>query len=47
MTGEQQVSDPDEIAVYLRALVALREAALLGRDAVDLIRRVIGQLAKS
>lgn len=44
LTGEQRISDPDEVAGYLRALEALHDAALFGDDAVALIRRVIATL---
>lgn len=45
LTGEQTLSDPDEVAVYVKALDALREAALFGDDAVALIKRVIAELS--
>lgn len=45
LTGEHRISDPGEVAVYLRALDALREAALFGDEAVALINRTIRSLA--
>ncbi len=45
MTGEHLIDDPEEVAVYLKALDALHEAALFGDDAVALIKRVIAELS--
>jgi len=45
LTGEQRISDPDEVAVYLRALDVLHDSALFGDDAVALIKRAIGRLS--
>jgi transcriptional regulator with XRE-family HTH domain len=44
MTGEQQLSDPEEVALYERAFDLLRDAARTGRDAVTIIRRSLTAL---
>jgi hypothetical protein len=44
LTGEQRISDPDEVGIYLRALDSLHEAALFGGAAVALIRRASTRL---
>ena len=44
LTGEQRISDPDEVGIYLRALDSLHEAALFGGEAVALIRRASTRL---
>ncbi len=44
LTGEQRIDDPDEVAVYVKAVEQLREAAATGPDAVALIQRVAAQL---
>lgn len=44
LTGEQRLDDPEEVAVYVKAFELLREAALTGPDAVELIQRVAAQL---
>jgi hypothetical protein len=44
LTAEQQLSEPDEVAVYVKAFSMLREAALFGPDAVALIQRVAAEL---
>jgi transcriptional regulator with XRE-family HTH domain len=44
LTGEQQLSDPQEVAVYVTALELLRAAGATGPDAVALIRRVAAEL---
>ena len=44
LTGEQRLDDPDEVAVYVKAFEALRDAALTGQDAVVLIQRVAAEL---
>lgn len=43
-TGEQQLCEPDEVAVYAKLFGRLLDAALTGPDAVALIQRVAGQL---
>ncbi|MGH3796672.1 MAG: helix-turn-helix domain-containing protein [Pseudonocardiaceae bacterium] len=43
LTGEQQLYEPDEVAVYIEAFEQLRESAATGPDAVALIRRVIAE----
>ncbi|MGH3929114.1 MAG: helix-turn-helix domain-containing protein [Pseudonocardiaceae bacterium] len=44
LTGEQQLSEPDEVAVYLTAFDQLRAAAATGPDSVALIRRIMAEL---
>ncbi|MGH3844222.1 MAG: helix-turn-helix domain-containing protein [Pseudonocardiaceae bacterium] len=44
LTAEQQLSEPDEVAVYVKAFRLLREAATTGPDAVALIQRVAAEL---
>lgn len=44
LTAEQQLSEPEEVAVYVKAFSMLREAALIGPDAVALIQRVAAEL---
>jgi transcriptional regulator with XRE-family HTH domain len=44
LTGEQQLYEPDEVAVYVQALELLRKTALTGPVAVELIRRVAAEL---
>lgn len=44
LTGEQQLTGPDEIAVYAKAFELLHLAALAGQDAVALIQRVAAEL---
>jgi transcriptional regulator with XRE-family HTH domain len=44
LTAEQQLSEPDEVAVYVKAFDLLRQAALFGSDAVALIQRVAAEL---
>ncbi|MGH3787972.1 MAG: helix-turn-helix domain-containing protein [Pseudonocardiaceae bacterium] len=44
LTAEQRLSEPDEVAVYVRAFGLLREAAATGPDAVALIQRVAAEL---
>lgn len=44
LTAEQQLSEPDEVAVYVKAFALLREAAVTGPDAVALIQRVATEL---
>ena len=41
---EQRLSEPDEVAVYVRAFGLLRAAAATGPDAVALIQRVAAEL---
>lgn len=43
-SGEQQLYEPDEVALYARAFDQLREAAVTGPDAVALIQRVAAGL---
>ena len=42
LTGEQQLTGLDDIAVYAKAFELLRVASLAGQDAVALIQRVAG-----
>lgn len=44
LTGEQQLYEPEEVAVYVQALEQLRKAALTGSAAVELILRVAAEL---
>ena len=44
LTGEQQLSDPDEVAYYVRCFDLLRGAARHGRAAVAVIQRVLADL---
>ncbi len=44
LTGEQQLYEPDEVAVYRKALGLLRAASLTGPDAVVLIQRIATEL---
>lgn len=44
LTGEQQLYEPDEVAVYVKAFRLLRAAAVTGSEAVALIRRVADEL---
>ncbi|GAA4522827.1 helix-turn-helix transcriptional regulator [Actinoallomurus oryzae] len=45
LTGEQQLSDPDELTHYERWFDLLRETASIGRDAVPIIKRALVGLA--
>jgi transcriptional regulator with XRE-family HTH domain len=40
LAGEQRITDPDEVAIYVRAFEAAREVAITGADAVALIRSI-------
>ena len=44
LTAEQQLAEPDEVAVYVKAFGMLREAAVTGPNAVALIQRVAAEL---
>lgn len=44
LTAEQQLAEPDEVAVYVKAFNLLRESAVSGPDAAALIQRVAGEL---
>ncbi|MGH3832663.1 MAG: helix-turn-helix domain-containing protein [Pseudonocardiaceae bacterium] len=44
LTGEQELTGPDDIAVYAKAFELLRTAALAGEDAAALIQRVAAEL---
>jgi len=44
LTGEQQLYEPDEVAVYRAAFDLLRAASLTGPDAVVLIQRIAAEL---
>jgi hypothetical protein len=44
MTGEQQVNEPEQIALYDRFFDLLREAAIGGQDAVALIHQALAAL---
>lgn len=44
LTAEQQLSEPDEVTVYVKAFGLLRQSALFGPDAVALIQRVAAEL---
>ncbi|MDQ2881171.1 MAG: helix-turn-helix transcriptional regulator [Actinomycetota bacterium] len=44
LTAEQQLAEPDEVAVYVKAFNLLREAAVFGPSAAALIQRVAGEL---
>ncbi len=47
LTGEQQLYEPDEVAVYNKAFALLRAASLTGPDAVVLIQRIATELRRS
>jgi transcriptional regulator with XRE-family HTH domain len=47
LTGEQQLSEPDEVAVYVKAFELLRAASATGPDAVALIQRIAAELRGS
>jgi transcriptional regulator with XRE-family HTH domain len=47
LTGEQQLYEPDEVAVYNKAFALLRAASLTGPDAVVLIQRIATELRHS
>ena len=44
LTAEQQLSEPDEVTVYVKAFGLLRQTAPFGPDAVALIQRVATEL---
>jgi transcriptional regulator with XRE-family HTH domain len=44
LTGEQQVNEPDQIALYDRFLTLLRDSAAHGQGAVALIHRALTEL---
>jgi hypothetical protein len=44
LTGEQQVNDPDQIALYDRFFALLRDSAAHGQGAVALIHRALTEL---
>jgi transcriptional regulator with XRE-family HTH domain len=44
MTGEQQLNDPEEVALYDRFFELLYDAAHRGRKAVAIIQRVLAEL---
>lgn len=44
LTGEQQVNEPDQIALYDRFFALLRDAAVHGPDAIALIHRALTSL---
>jgi transcriptional regulator with XRE-family HTH domain len=44
LTGEQQLYEPDEVTVYVKAFRLLRAAAATGSEAVALVRRVAAEL---
>ncbi len=45
ITGEQRISDPDEVKAYQKAFGLLSNAAVSGREAGDLIRAALARLA--
>jgi hypothetical protein len=47
LTGEQQLYEPDEVAVYVKAFELLRAASATGPDAVVLIQRIAAELRGS
>jgi transcriptional regulator with XRE-family HTH domain len=47
LTGEQQLSEPDEIALYDRFFELLRNAARKGPEAVAIIQRALSDLRRS
>ncbi len=47
LTGEQQLYEPDEVAVYNKAFELLRAASRTGPDAVLLIQRITTELRRS
>jgi hypothetical protein len=44
LTGEQQLTGPDDIAVYTKAIELLSVSSLAGQEAVALIQRVAAEL---
>lgn len=44
LTGEQQLYEPDEVAVYRKAFELLRAASVTGPDIVGLIQRIATEL---
>lgn len=44
LSGEQPLSDPDEVALYAEFFDAVREAGTSGREAVEIIRRALNDL---
>ncbi|MGH3854495.1 MAG: DUF5753 domain-containing protein [Pseudonocardiaceae bacterium] len=44
LTGEQQLTGPDDIAVYAKAFELLHVASLAGQDAAALIQRVAAEM---
>lgn len=44
LTGQEELVLPDEVATYSKAFELIRDTALTGPDAVELIRRVVGEL---
>lgn len=47
LTGEQQLVEPNEVAVYVKAFDLLRPGALTGAEAVTFIQRVAAELRES
>jgi len=44
LTGEQQVNEPDQLALYDRFFTLLRDGAVRGRDAVSIIHRALADM---
>jgi transcriptional regulator with XRE-family HTH domain len=47
LTGEQQVNEPEQIALYDRFFTLLRDSAARGQDAVAIIHGALGELRLS
>ena len=47
LTSEQQLAEPSEVAVYVKAFDLLRADAITGAQAVALIQRVAAELRES
>jgi transcriptional regulator with XRE-family HTH domain len=47
LTGEQQVNEPEQIALYDRFFTLLRDRAARGQDAAAIVHRALGELRLS
>jgi hypothetical protein len=47
LTGEQQVNEPEQIALYDRFFTLLRDRGARGQDAAALVHRALGELRLS
>lgn len=46
VTGEQQLSDPDEVALYEQFFDLLRQAARYGRESAAIVQRALAELRR-